>query len=113
MNKDKLSIDVKTVLEGSEPSDKIKQQLHSRRIHVLDQVAAKENWWSQNWLVPVTSITVILIAVALFIPYEKNEFAEMAELSEEELEIILTMDIEDIEALEFYDWLDIQERQTG
>ncbi len=113
MSNEKLSSDIKTVLDGLEPSAKIKQQLQSRRVEILDQAEAKAKPWSQNWLLPVATTAVILMALVLVIPQGQNDFSEMVDLSAEDLEIMSTMDIEDIEDLEFYDWLDLQESLQG
>lgn len=113
MSNEKLSSDIKTVLDGLQPSAKIKQQLQSRRVQILDQAEVKAKPWSNNWLLPVATTAFILLAIVLVIPSGPHDDNEMVDLSAEDLEIMSTMDIEDIEDLEFYDWLDLQESLQG
>ena len=68
MSNEKLSSDIKTVLDGLEPSAKIKRQLHSRRVQILDQAEEKARPWSHNWLLAVATTAVILLAIVLVIP---------------------------------------------
>ena len=115
MNDDKFEQDIKSVLDkADEPGDAITRQLQLRRHNVLDKASVTGGSWYKAWLLPVASTAIFVMALLVMLPYgQQHEFSEIAELSPDDLEILSTMDIEDLEQIEFYDWLDMQEGQAG
>jgi hypothetical protein len=113
MNDEKLSANIKNLLDDKSAIDvNVRRELHLRRASVLDGDLARARLNIQ-WLLPGASAVAILLAVVMVSPWQQDESYFMTDISGDELEMLSTMSSEELEDLEFYDWLDSQDRKTG
>lgn len=115
---DKLSKNIKDTLEASELPENIRQSLKQQRMQILDEMEESSHPKGKPWFYSVASAAAVLILGFLLLPNIRlvntnTDVDIMPELSIEELEMISTMTIEEMESLEFYHWLVLQEQITG
>lgn len=116
MSDDKFVQNLKQTLDSDQPGSDIERKLQQRRVQVLEQaesVAEKGLFSWRKQLVPAFSLALALVAVLVFFPLQQEVFTEISALDADELEIISNLDIEQLDELEFYDWLDSQEGHAG
>lgn len=126
MNDDRLSDDIRHVLDQEQLDEQLAGQLRQRRQAALSAGLERQPWYQrlakksfQSILLPVAATAVLLLAVFVMLPQFGGQdaadltFGQMADLSGEDLEILVTLEPEELEELDFFTWLELQEDQSG
>lgn len=115
MSDEKFAGLIKNELDNaSEMNADITRRLRLQRQAALDKLESKPaHDWFKSWRMPLATAAVLLVGLLVVLPQEQREVLEIATLPAEDLEIISTMDFEELDNLDFYHWLDMQEGQAG
>lgn len=92
----------------------IVSRLRQQRQSILDKADTESiHNRFKSWAVPVATAAMLLIGLLVILPQGQQDMLEIATLPAEDLEIISTMDFEDLDNLDFYNWLEMQDGQAG
>ena len=126
MSDDRFSEDIRRVLDGAKLEGQVSDALRQRRqLAISAGLERKQAWYQrlieksfQSIVIPVAATAMLLLAVFILMPQfagqdaEDLTFGQMAELSSEDLEILVTLEPEELEDLDFFAWLQWQEEQS-